>query len=214
MGKKNQYVDDYMGDVASIRKRHKKIRVLMAALCTAGVVAAGSATYVLMNPAQTMTKEGIDEMDPNEDFVVKDDDPVTADQIPDEELLRPADNYASVPLIEEWNEDDQAPPDAFPTEPAPPAEPALAGGEPAADGAQTADGGQGSDAALDAGVSQAADAAIAQGTDAGTPETAAPAEGGEAAIAADPSAGANGPEEEETEPEGAVDNAQEAAQAD
>ena len=86
MGKKNQYVDDYMGDVASIRKRHKKIRVLMAALCTAGVVAAGSATYVLMNPAQTMTKEGIDEMDPNEDYVVKDEDNVTADDIRDEKL--------------------------------------------------------------------------------------------------------------------------------
>ena len=108
MGKKNQYVDDYMGDVASIRKRHKEIRVLMAALCTAGVVAAGSATYVLMNPAQTMTKEGIDEMDPNEDYVVKDEDNVTADDIPEEELVRPADNYASVPLIEEWNEDDHS----------------------------------------------------------------------------------------------------------
>ena len=108
MGKKRQYKDDYTGDVMSIQKRHRKFRVLMSALCVTGIIAAGGATYVLMNPAQTMTKEGIDEMDPNEDYVVKDEDNVTADDIPEEELVRPADNYASVPLIEEWNEDDHS----------------------------------------------------------------------------------------------------------
>ena len=78
-----------MGDVASIQKRHHKIRFLIAALCTAGVVAAGSATYVLMNPAQTMTKDGIDEMDPNEDFVVVDDAVSVNDAIPAEDLVGP-----------------------------------------------------------------------------------------------------------------------------
>ena len=109
MGKKNQYVDDYTGDVASIQKRHKKYRVLMAALCTAGIVAAGSATYVLMNPAQTMTKEGIDEMDPDEDFIVVDDEPILAEQ-----QAAPQENYDAIPLIEEWDEDDKAPADAIP----------------------------------------------------------------------------------------------------
>ena len=79
MGKKRQYKDDYTGDVKSIRQHHKKLRALVSALCVTGIIAAGGATYVLMNPAQTMTKEGIDEMDPNEDFIVADDDVVLED---------------------------------------------------------------------------------------------------------------------------------------
>ncbi len=140
MGKKNQYVDDYTGDVASYQKRHRKFRILMSVLCVTGIVAAGSATYVLMNPAQTMTKEGIDEMDPNEDFVVSDEDAVSADGLVAEDLVAPEENYDDVPLIEEWTDDDKAPADAIPAEElanvqdpnaqdpnAAPEEPALAG---------------------------------------------------------------------------------------
>ena len=135
MGKKNQYVDDYTGDVASYQKRHRKFRILMSVLCVTGIVAAGSATYVLMNPAQTMTKEGIDEMDPNEDFVVSDEDAVSADGLVAEDLVAPEENYDDVPLIEEWTDDDKAPADAIPADDtinaqnpdAAPEEPALAG---------------------------------------------------------------------------------------
>ena len=116
MGKKNQYVDDYTGDVASYQKRHRKFRILMSVLCVTGIVAAGSATYVLMNPAQTMTKEGIDEMDPNEDFVVSDEDAVSADGLVAEDLVAPEENYDDVPLIEEWTDDDKAPADAIPAD--------------------------------------------------------------------------------------------------
>ena len=116
MGKKNQYVDDYTGDVASYQKRHRKFRVLMSVLCVTGIVAAGSATYVLMNPAQTMTKEGIDEMDPNEDFVVSDADAVSEDGLVAEDLVAPEENYDDVPLIEEWTDDDKAPADAIPAD--------------------------------------------------------------------------------------------------
>ena len=115
MGKNKRYLDDYTGDVKSIRKSHKKFRLLIGALCVTGVVAAGSATYVLMNPAQTMTKEGIDEMDPNEDFVVVDEDAVLEDIIPAEDLGEEEDLDA-IPLIEETDEDEKAPADAMPVE--------------------------------------------------------------------------------------------------
>ena len=112
MGKNKHYADDYTGDVRSIRKSHKKFRVLLSVLCVSGVIAAGSATYVLMNPAQTMTKEGIDEMDPNEDFVVVDEDAVLEDIIPAEDLGEEEDLDAT-PLIEEADEDEKAPADAI-----------------------------------------------------------------------------------------------------
>ena len=112
MGKNKRYLDDYTGDVKSIRKSHKKFRLLIGALCVTGVVAAGSATYVLMNPAQTMTKEGIDEMDPNEDFIVVDEDAVLEDIIPAEDLGEEEDLDA-IPLIEETDEDEKAPADAI-----------------------------------------------------------------------------------------------------
>ncbi len=115
MGKNKRYLDDYTGDVKSIRKSHKKFRLLIGALCVTGVVAAGSATYVLMNPAQTMTKEGIDEMDPNEDFIVVDEDAVLEDIIPAEDLGEEEDLDA-IPLIEETDEDEKAPADAMPVE--------------------------------------------------------------------------------------------------
>ncbi len=99
--------------MSSYEKRHKKIRILMAALCASGVIAAASATYILMNPAQTMTKDGIEEMDPNEDFVVSDGDTVMEDAIPAENLVQPEENYDDVPLIEEWNDSDAAPADAI-----------------------------------------------------------------------------------------------------
>ena len=127
MGKKNQYLDDYTGDVKSIKNRHKKFRALMTALCITGLAAAGGATYVLMNPAQTMTKEGIDEMDPNAGVIVSDENaaaiggPVLEDAGEEE-------NYDSVPLIEEWTDETKAPADAFPTEePNAPGEAALPG---------------------------------------------------------------------------------------
>ena len=133
MGKKRQYKDDYTGDVQSIQKRHQKFKVLMAALCVTGVVAAGSATYVLMNPAQTMTKEGIDEMDPNEDFVVTDEGAVFEDAIPAQDPAQNEENYDNVPLIEEWTDETKAPADAIPTEdPNAPEEAALPGAEPQA----------------------------------------------------------------------------------
>ena len=112
MGKNKHYADDYTGDVRSIRKSHKKFRVLLSVLCVSGVIAAGSATYVLMNPAQTMTKEGIDEMDPNEDFVVVDEDAVLEDIIPAEDLGEEEDLDA-IPLIEEADEDEKAPADTI-----------------------------------------------------------------------------------------------------
>ena len=112
MGKNKHYADDYTGDVRSIRKSHKKFRVLLSVLCVSGVIAAGSATYVLMNPAQTMTKEGIDEMDPNEDFVIVDEDAVLEDIIPAEDLGEEEDLDA-IPLVEEADEDEKAPADAI-----------------------------------------------------------------------------------------------------
>ena len=116
MGKKRQYKDDYTGDVISIQKRHRKFRVLMSALCVTGIIAAGGATYVLMNPAQTMTKEGIDEMDPNEDFIVADDDTVEADAFfeDDEQSYVQEEDYSNVPLIEEVDDSKKAPADAIP----------------------------------------------------------------------------------------------------
>ena len=116
MGKKRQYKDDYTGDVMSIQKRHRKFRVLMSALCVTGIIAAGGATYVLMNPAQTMTKEGIDEMDPNEDFIVADDDTVEADAFfeDDEQSYVQEEDYSNVPLIEEVDDSKKAPADAIP----------------------------------------------------------------------------------------------------
>ena len=121
MGKKRQYKDDYTGDVKSIRQHHKKIRALVSALCVTGIIAAGGATYVLMNPAQTMTKEGIDEMDPNEDFIVADDDVVQADAFfedfeDDEQSYVQEENYDDVPLIEEVNDKEKKPADAIPAE--------------------------------------------------------------------------------------------------
>lgn len=130
MGKKKQYKDDYTGDVQLIQKRHQKFKMLMTALCVTGIVAAGSATYVLMNPAQTMTKEGIDEMDPNEDFVVSDDDTVAGDALFAEDQGENVENYDNVPLIEEADNNENAPADAFPVE-EPSAEPAMPGAEPA-----------------------------------------------------------------------------------
>ena len=121
MGKKRQYKDDYTGDVKSIRQHHKKFRVLVGALCVTGIIAAGGATYVLMNPAQTMTKEGIDEMDPNEDFIVADDDVVQADAFfedfeDDEQSYVQEENYDDVPLIEEVDNKKKKPADAIPSE--------------------------------------------------------------------------------------------------
>ena len=121
MGKKRQYKDDYTGDVKSIRQHHKKFRALVSALCVTGIIAAGGATYVLMNPAQTMTKEGIDEMDPNEDFIVADDDVVQADAFfedfeDDEQSYVQEENYDDVPLIEEVNDKEKKPADAIPAE--------------------------------------------------------------------------------------------------
>ncbi len=121
MGKKRQYKDDYTGDVKSIRQHHKKLRALVSALCVTGIIAAGGATYVLMNPAQTMTKEGIDEMDPNEDFIVSDDDVVQADAFfedfeGDEQSYVQEENYDDVPLIEEVNDKEKKPADAIPAE--------------------------------------------------------------------------------------------------
>ena len=116
MGKNKRYLDDYTGDVKSIRKSHKKFRLLIGALCVTGVVAAGSATYVLMNPAQTMTKEGIDEMDPNEDFIVAETDLLLEDAFYEEDLREEEENLDAVPLIEEADEDEKAPADAMPVE--------------------------------------------------------------------------------------------------
>ena len=116
MGKNKRYLDDYTGDVKSIRKSHKKFRLLIGALCVTGVVAAGSATYVLMNPAQTMTKEGIDEMDPNEDFIVAETDLLLEDAVYEEDLREEEENLDAVPLIEEADEDEKAPVDAMPVE--------------------------------------------------------------------------------------------------
>lgn len=116
MGKNKRYLDDYTGDVKSIRKSHKKFRLLIGALCVTGVVAAGSATYVLMNPAQTMTKEGIDEMDPNEDFIVAETDLLLEDAVYEEDLREEEENLDAVPLIEEADEDEKAPADAMPVE--------------------------------------------------------------------------------------------------
>ena len=132
MGKKNQYLDDYTGDVKSIKNRHKKFRALMTALCITGLAAAGGATYVLMNPAQTMTKEGIDEMDPNAGFVVSDENSVNIDG-PVVEDAGEEENYDSVPLIEEWTDETQAPADVIPSEdPNAPDEAALPGAAPEA----------------------------------------------------------------------------------
>ena len=137
-----KYVDDYTGDVASIQKRHKKYRVLLTTLCITGLVAAGGATYVLMNPAQTMSREGIDE------DIVMDENPVFDDEaegalIAENEAPAPEENYDDVPLIEEWVEDENAPADAFPAEePAAPQEaPAEAQAAPSGEGAEVSDGG-------------------------------------------------------------------------
>lgn len=116
MGKNKHYLDDYTGDVKLIRKSHKKFRLLIGVLCATGIVAAGSATYVLMNPAQTMTKEGIDEMDPNEDFIVTDEDTVLEDAIPAEDIEEDEEDLDAIPLIEEADEDEKDPSDAVPVE--------------------------------------------------------------------------------------------------
>lgn len=115
MGKNKQYMDDYTGDVKSIRKSHKKFRILMSVLCVTGVIAAGSATYVLMNPAQTMTKEGIDEMDPNEDFVVAD-DVAFEDAILSQNEDRQEEDLDAVPLFEEADGEDGTIADAIPSD--------------------------------------------------------------------------------------------------
>ena len=138
MGKKNQYTDDYTGDVSSIQKRHKKFRALMAALCITGLAAAGGATYVLMNPAQTMTKEGIDEMDPNEDFITVDEDAASADAFIADDAGEPEENYDNVPLIEEADDGNKAPADAIPAEDGAPEDAFLPGAAPEA-GALVAD---------------------------------------------------------------------------
>ena len=141
MGKNKRYLDDYTGDVKSIRKSHKKFRLLIGALCVTGVVAAGSATYVLMNPAQTMTKEGIDEMDPNEDFIVAETDLLLEDAFYEEDLREEEENLDAVPLIEEADEDEKAPADAMPVEDQTDAsqEAALSGGAAPEAGALVAD---------------------------------------------------------------------------
>ena len=141
MGKNKRYLDDYTGDVKSIRKSHKKFRLLIGALCVTGVVAAGSATYVLMNPAQTMTKEGIDEMDPNEDFIVAETDLLLEDAVYEEDLREEEENLDAVPLIEEADEDEKAPADAMPVEDQTDAsqEAALSGGVAPEAGALVAD---------------------------------------------------------------------------
>ena len=141
MGKNKRYLDDYTGDVKSIRKSHKKFRLLIGALCVTGVVAAGSATYVLMNPAQTMTKEGIDEMDPNEDFIVAETDLLLEDAFYEEDLREEEENLDAVPLIEEADEDEKAPADAMPVEDQTDAsqEAALSGGVAPEAGALVAD---------------------------------------------------------------------------
>ena len=141
MGKNKRYLDDYTGDVKSIRKSHKKFRLLIGALCVTGVVAAGSATYVLMNPAQTMTKEGIDEMDPNEDFIVAETDLLLEDAFYEEDLREEEENLDAVPLIEEADEDGKAPADAMPVEDQTDAsqEAALPGGAAPETGALVAD---------------------------------------------------------------------------
>ena len=141
MGKNKRYLDDYTGDVKSIRKSHKKFRLLIGALCVTGVVAAGSATYVLMNPAQTMTKEGIDEMDPNEDFIVAETDLLLEDAFYEEDLREEEENLDAVPLIEEADEDEKAPADAMPVEDQTDAsqEAALPGGAAPEAGALVAD---------------------------------------------------------------------------
>ena len=141
MGKNKRYLDDYTGDVKSIRKSHKKFRLLIGALCVTGVVAAGSATYVLMNPAQTMTKEGIDEMDPNEDFIVAETDLLLEDAVYEEDLREEEENLDAVPLIEEADEDGKAPADAMPVEDQTDAsqEAALSGGAAPEAGALVAD---------------------------------------------------------------------------
>jgi len=141
VGKNKRYLDDYTGDVKSIRKSHKKFRLLIGALCVTGVVAAGSATYVLMNPAQTMTKEGIDEMDPNEDFIVAETDLLLEDAFYEEDLREEEENLDAVPLIEEADEDEKAPADAMPVEDQTDAsqEAALSGGAAPEAGALVAD---------------------------------------------------------------------------
>ena len=150
MWQRHEHDGDEGNRMTGMLNHRKRFKLLTIVLLVAAAVSGTATMYLLMRRAETMTKESVDEMDPNEGNVIVTDD-LEADVV-DLDGLLPPETDDNKPLIEDAEDGQIVMPDAFPTEDetpdASPAEDEAPDASPAEEGSDGENGGGGNGGAV------------------------------------------------------------------